>query len=514
MLNPIFSSPLLTETLIFPLLKFMTQPIDLKTLLKSTQVLKIKGPKRNPLISNISLHSQNLQTHGLFLAIKGEHYNGMDFVEQAITAGAEVIVTETLLPHLPNIIQVQVKDIREAAAQIAHTFYQTPGRPLNLIGITGTSGKTTTSLLLQHIYQKALNKNCGLIGSLYYDLGNRILPASRTTPDVVSLNSYLHEMANAQKTEAIIEVSSHAIEQKRTYGLNFDTAVFTNLSLEHLDYHKTMEAYYQAKRQLFFQPHLKYAVINSDDVHGQRLMKELPMTVQAITIGIENPALLQAKDIKTNFEGTQFTLVCGEQHWQVKTKLLGLFNVYNCLAALGICYAHGYDLNKIIPIIGKFTTVPGRLEKVPNKLGLNVFVDYAHKPEALKNVLQTLRPLTKKRLNVVFGCGGDRDRSKRPVMTHIAETYADHAWATSDNPRTESQQQIFEDMRAGLQDKSKIDFITDRSEAIAEALKSCCAGDCLIIAGKGHEQYQEINQHFYPFDDRKIVEDYCRKALL
>lgn len=506
--NPLLTYTTFAKSLTFPLIKFMEKPISLKTLLENVTVKKFVGPKQNPLISHLAVHSSFVQPHSIFFSIPGEHFDGNSFIETAISRGAEVIITEKPLPRLEHILQIQVPDVRKAMSQIAHTFYGAPDKKLRMVGITGTSGKTTTSWLLRHIYKEALNQNTGLLGSLHYDLGQRILPASRTTPDALSLTSYLDEMVQNGEKNAILEVSSHAIEQKRISALTFDTVAFTNLSLEHLDYHKTMENYFQAKRQLFFKKDLKHAVVNLDDPYGQRLLQEAPKAINWVTVGVQKPATLQAKDIHADLKGTSFTLVSPQGEFLVKTSLLGMFNVYNCLVALGICYAQGYDLKAIVPLLEKFPPVPGRLEEVPNHLSVKIFVDYAHKPEALCKVLYTLRALTDNRLYVVFGCGGDRDRTKRPVMTHIAETCSDGAWATSDNPRTEDQEQIFNDMRAGLEQKDKVVFIKDRAEAICEALKHCKSGDCLIIAGKGHEQYQEIGQQFFPFDDRKVVEAY------
>ena len=481
--------------------------------MENVTVKKFIGSNQNPLIRHLAVHSSFVQPHSIFFSIPGEHFDGNSFIETAISRGAEVIITEKPLPRLKNILQIQVPDVRKAMSQIAHTFYEAPDKKLRLVGITGTSGKTTTSWLLRHIYKEALKETSGLLGSLQYDLGQRILPASRTTPDAISLTSYLDEMVQNGEKNAILEVSSHAIEQKRVAALTFDTVAFTNLSLEHLDYHKTMENYFQAKRQLFFNKHLKNAVVNLDDIYGQRLYKEAPKNLNWVTVGIQTPATLQAKDVHTDLKGTSFTLISPKGEYSVKTSLLGLFNVYNCLVALGICYAQGYDLDKIVPLLSQFPPVPGRLEEVPNALGVKVFVDYAHKPEALCKVLYTLRALTDNKLYVVFGCGGDRDRTKRPVMTHIAETCSDRAWATSDNPRTEDQEQIFNDMRSGLSTDDKVVFIKDRTEAIRQALQTCKSGDCLIIAGKGHEQYQEIGQQFFPFDDRKVVEAYNANFL-
>lgn len=506
--NPILTYSTFAKALTFPLIKFMEKPISLKTLLENVTIKKFVGPKQDLLIRHLALHSSFVQPHSIFFSVPGEHFDGNSFIETAISRGAEVIVTEKILPRLENILQIQVPNVREAISQVAHTFYNTPDKKLRLVGITGTSGKTTTSWLLRYIYKEALQENSGVLGSLHYDLGQRILPASRTTPDAISLTSYLDEMVKNGEKNAILEVSSHAIEQKRISALTFDTAAFTNLSLEHLDYHKTIENYFRTKQQLFLNKNLKNAVVNLDDAYGQRLLQEASKTLNWITVGIKTAAMIRAKDIRTNLKGTSFTLVSPDGEYPVTTSLLGLFNVYNCLVAFGICYAQGYNLQNTVPLLSKFPSIPGRLERIRNDLGVDVFVDYAHKPEALEKVLQTLRSITSKKLFVVFGCGGDRDRAKRPVMTHIAETCADAAWATSDNPRTEDQEQIFNDMRAGLKSRNKVVFIKDRTEAIYRALKNCQKGDCLVIAGKGHEQYQEIGQQFFPFDDRKVVEAY------
>lgn len=496
------------NTLTFPLLKFMAKPIDLKTLLKPIQVKKIQGANLNPLISTLALHSQCVQPGSLFFALSGKNHNGMDYVDEAVLRGAQVIVTECLLPHLKNVLQVQVADCREAVSKIANVFYGIPTDKLCLTGITGTSGKTTVTWLLHHIYKFAYEKTVGIIGSLQYDLGKRILPAVRTTPDALSLTSYLDEMVQSNCSHAFIEVSSHGLAQKRVSALEFDTAVFTNLSVEHLDYHETMDAYFESKKQLFLQKNLKNIVINSDDIYGKKLLNALKHASRIITFGCDSIADIRAQNIKLDFKGTCFDCITPQGTFKVKTNLLGKFNVYNCLATLAVCYVQGMDLQQAIHALASFQNVPGRLEEVKTSMNVKIFVDYAHKPEALQNILQTLRTFTKKRLIVVFGCGGNRDRIKRPLMGKCAQAYGDEIWITSDNPRTESQEQIFEDIRCGLKPSNQVHFVTDRAEAIRQALESCTDDDCLVIAGKGHEQYQEIGQQFYPFDDRKVVETY------
>ena len=451
-----------------------------------------------------------VQADSLFFAIPGKHYNGLEFAESAINRGAIAIVCERIIPHMGHIIQVQVKDVEQALSQIANRFYNQPDSKLNLIGITGTSGKTSTSYLLQHILSSGFEERTGLLGTIHYDLGARILPATRTTPDALSTSSYLSEMVQSQLPNAIMEVSSHGIAQKRVAALKFNSAIFTNLSLEHLDFHGDMENYFKTKQSFFFQEGLKNAIVNCDDPYGQRLLSSLPQQLKVVTFGTQSSAILQARNIQIELNGTSFDLVCPQGRWTVKTPLLGLFNVYNCLAALSVCYTQGYDLSKAIEGLKTFRGIPGRLEPIAGVKGFHVFVDYAHKPEALKSVLQTLRPLTRGKLNLVFGCGGDRDRSKRPVMVQIAEKYADAAWATSDNPRCEPQEQIFNDMKAGMAANSHVHFITDRAEAIFQAFSQCAEGDCLIIAGKGHERYQEISHQLFPFDDRTVIETCCQ----
>ena len=500
----------LIQRFTFPLLNSMNPSLDLKTLLRATQVKKRCGHDGNPCITNIALHHRQVRSHGLFFAVSGYENNGLDYADAAISNGAEVIVAETIIPHLPNVIQIQVPDIRIAVAQMVRAFYGFPDKQLRLTGVTGTSGKTTTTWLLQYLYQSGLHEKTGLIGSLHNDLGRRVLPSVRTTPDAITLMSYLNEMVSEDAQNAVIEASSQGIDQKRTYGIYVDTAVFTNLGHDHLDYHNTTEGYYLAKRSLFGNPMLKHAIINIDDPYGRRLLEELPTSVRTVTTSIDSSADLCATDIRWDTNGTQFTLISPQGRATVQTRLLGKFNVYNCLSALGVLHAQGYNLSNVLPALECFSGVPERLEAVGNSKKIDIFIDFAHKPEALENVLQTLRACTQGNLYIVFGCGGDRDRSKRPLMMHIAETYADHVWVTSDNPRSEPQSQIFEDMRDGLTDVAKADFIIDRTKAIHCALKHCKRGDCVLIAGKGAEETQEINGQFLPYNDRKTVEAYFR----
>ncbi|MCQ2955908.1 MAG: UDP-N-acetylmuramoyl-L-alanyl-D-glutamate--2,6-diaminopimelate ligase [Opitutales bacterium] len=503
-----------TEFLTFPHLLHMSDSItNLKTLLNAIEIKKYVGPKKDPMITNISLHSKCVGSNGMFFAIHGHKQSGEDFVLEAIANGAEVIVTETLLPHLDNIIQIQVENVRAAVAQLAAAFYHNPNEKLRTIGVTGTCGKSTTTWIIRHLYEEGIGVKIGLVGQPHIDLGERILPSVHTTPDAISLHHYFKEMVDGGLQNVVLEASSQGLVQQRLLGVQLDTAVFTNLSYEHIDYHHTLEAYYQAKRDLFFSHAIRNAVVNIDDPYGQRLVKELPSTVSVITTGIEQPATLQATDIRLSDTGTTFKLLTPKGGLTVKTQLLGTFNVYNCLSALGALYAQGYDLTKVVNSLKTFTGVPERLSPVKNSMGIKVFIDFAHKSDALLKTLNTLRECTRNKLYVVFGCADTADLSKRHTMTQIAETHADHAWATTDNPRFESQETIFNDMKQEVKDPSKIDFIENRKEAVYAALRQCRPGDCLLIAGKGNEQTISIKDRVIPYNDRKTVESYFEEAL-
>ena len=319
-------APLL-QRFAFPLLNTMAS-VDLKTLLCAVRIKKRCGSDINPDITNIALHHRHIRPHGLFFAVSGYESDGCDYVHAAIANG--------------------------------RAFYGFPDEQLRLVGVTGTSGKTTTTWLLHYLYQAALEEKTGLVGSLHNDLGRRVLPSVHTTPDAITLMSYLSEMVSENVQNAVIETSSQGIDQKRTYGMHFDTAVFTNLGHDHLDYHQTAEAYYLAKRSLFEASALKHAVINIDDAYGQRLLKELPSSVKAVTVGIDQAADLRATDIRWDMNGTCFILLSPQGNATVRTRLLGKFNVYNLLAALGVLYAQGYNLSEVLPALEHFSGVPER----------------------------------------------------------------------------------------------------------------------------------------------------------
>jgi UDP-N-acetylmuramoyl-L-alanyl-D-glutamate--2,6-diaminopimelate ligase len=382
-----------------------------------------------------------------------------------------------------------------------------------MAAVTGTNGKTTTSFLIKHICENA-GLRCGLIGTVRYEIGERVLPATRTTPESLDLQELLGQIANAGCKAAAMEVSSHAVAQGRIRGLEWDVAVFTNLTQDHLDFHGTMENYFAAKAQLFHslaeqkKKRKPVAVINIDDRYGEKLLGEINRKVTVVTYGMGVHADFRASNYRMEFGGTSFQLDARGKSYLVRVPLIGRFNVANSLAALAGANALGLNLREAILSLSKTPQVPGRLQAVPAKRQFQVFVDYAHTPDALANVLKTLRELEPRRLIVVFGCGGDRDRQKRPLMANVVEQAADRAIITSDNPRKEDPEKIIDEVETGFR-SSHYEKIVDRTEAIGRAIDLAEPRDIVLIAGKGHENYQEFADHTVPFDDIQVA----RRAL-
>lgn len=402
-----------------------------------------------------------------------------------------------------------VEDTRRALADLASTFYGSPARKLKMVAITGTNGKTTTSFLLKHVCDKA-GLRSGLIGTVQYEIGERILPAIRTTPEALDLQELLSQMTNAGCRVAVMEVSSHALAQERTRGLEWDAAVFTNLTQDHLDFHGTMARYFAAKATLFErlreQPRKKQptAVLNVDDRYGQKLYDRFHGELATITFGLGLRADFRASNYRTELAGTSYQLDAKGRSYLVRVPLIGRFNVANSLAAIAAANALGINVRDAVLALARSPQIPGRLERVPIKRQFHVFVDYAHSDDALLNVLQTLRELQPHRLILVFGCGGDRDREKRPLMGRVADQWADYAIITSDNPRKEDPEAIIAEVAKGFRG-DRYETITDRAEAIARAVAMAQARDVVLIAGKGHEKYQEFADHTIPFDDIQVA---------
>ena len=459
-------------------------------------------------INALSYDSRKVKPGTAFFALRGTKVDGHDFINTAIENGASAIIAETAPPTECTKPWVHIGNTRKALSLMAATFYDYPGRALNIAGVTGTNGKTTTTFLIRHLANAVLAR-CGMIGTVSYDLGDGIPhPATHTTPESLEVQQHLNAMRNNGCRAAAMEVSSHALDQDRVHGLPVKSAVFTNLTQDHLDYHETMERYFDAKTTLFEMAAAtarSTLVINTDDLYGKRLAKQFENTGRVLSYGFNATANLRAENVRYDLTGTMFELTVGERKLLVRTPLIGDFNVYNALAALGAVKGLGLNLREAITNLRNAPQVPGRMERVADDVQkFSVFVDYAHTPDALENALKTLKLLRPRRIITVFGCGGDRDRSKRPLMARAVQDGSDVCLITSDNPRFENPAQIIADAVKGFTRKSYVE-IPDRFEAIRSAIRNARPGDVVLIAGKGHENYQDINGVKYPFDDARVA---------
>lgn len=492
--------------------------MQLKELLKDIKVIDLYGSLDTE-VSDITCYTGDVRKGGCFVAITGNLVDGHDYVHKAIENGARVIVGSKSIEHPEGVANVIVEDPREALALMSARLFGEPSRSLKLVGITGTNGKTTIAYLLEAIW-KACGKNPGVVGTINYRYGSVLENPKHTTPESYELQSLFRDMLNAGIDSVAMEVSSHSLDQDRVLGCNFDGAVFTNLTQDHLDYHLNMERYKSAKAQLF-KRHLPasskkkvWAVINKDDPAGDDLAKELPYTVYRYSVRSKTDVYLD--DASYSLKGTDLKVKVGGEPVAIKSNLIGRHNVSNILAAVAAAHAMRVPLPKIKDGIQAVKRVPGRLEPVPNSKGLNVLIDYAHTPDALKNVTTALKELKPARLITVFGCGGDRDRTKRPLMGYETALKSDVVIITSDNPRSENPRKIIEEIIAGVKkgglEESKNGgpgYIVEenRREAIAKAIKLSGPRDLVLIAGKGHEDYQIIGEEKLPFDDLKVAEE-------
>lgn len=474
--------------------------------IRDGEFLTSKGDLDRP-ISGLAMDSRRVMPGNLFFALPGRRADGNSFIDEAIQRGAVAIVGEKIPSGTAaRVTYIQVADARRTLALVSQRYFNFPDRSLDLIGVTGTNGKTTVTSILKHLLATPAQR-VGLIGTVNYDLGARIVPSYRTTPESLDLYGMLGQMRDAGCRQAVMEVSSHGIDQHRVLGMQFGVAVFTNLTRDHLDYHASMEAYFQVKTRLFSQPAPRAAVVNLDDAYGRQLAAAVPATTKLITFGEAADATIRAEHVRLEFKRTLLRLVWPEGSMEIESPFIGRYNVSNLLAAFAACYALGRDLSVVAARLKSLAGVPGRMERIEEGQPYNVLVDYAHTDDALHNALGMLRAITPGRLFVVFGCGGNRDRSKRPLMTAAVQQFADFAWGTADNPRGEALGQIFSDMRAGATHGDRITFVEDRRRAISLALDAAREGDCLLIAGKGHETYQELADTVVPFDDRQVVRE-------
>jgi UDP-N-acetylmuramoyl-L-alanyl-D-glutamate--2,6-diaminopimelate ligase len=452
-------------------------------------------------ITGVTHDSRKAGPGTLFVAIKGLTADGNQYVEAARKKGASAIASE--LPPQPGTPWLQVQDARRALALLSAEVLGQPARALRLVGVTGTNGKTTTTYLIDAAL-RAAGHTVGLLGTVQYRIGDRLTDATRTTPEASDLQALFREMVDAGCTHAVLEVSS------------FDVAVFTNLTRDHLDFHGDMDSYFQAKRKLFADL-VKTdgrSVVNAADDRAGELVTASRAPVW--TYGIDAPADFRAEDIQLGLEGTRFRVVGPTGEHIVESGLVGRFNVENLLAAFGAAMGLGLAPETVVKGLASVTGVPGRLERVPGAPGFTVVVDYAHTDDALKNLLETVRELGPSRVITVFGCGGDRDRTKRPLMGAVASRLSDVVIVTSDNPRSEPPEAILEEIQRGMNGGRKAErhAIVDRREAIARALEMARPGDAVVIAGKGHETYQVLRDRTIPFDDRQVARDILSRLAL
>lgn len=455
--------------------------------------------------------SRRIQPGFLFFAFPGARADGRAFAQAAMDKGALAVVSELERPEGVAAPWIQVEHGRKALALASRNFYGKPDERLGLTGITGTNGKTTTSFLIDAILRHA-GKTTALVGTIEYRLGGQVRAAVNTTPESLDLYRLFHELEKLGGTHATMEVSSHALALGRVYGIAFHTAVFTNLTRDHLDFHQTMEEYFAAKRLLFLPegaPPPRYAVINHDDNHGRAITAA--SGTQPIRYGFSAGADLRALDLEMRFEGLRFTVQYQDEKVRLSSPLVGKINAYNILAACGAALSYGFDWKMISQAIAECHRVPGRFENVEAGQPFLVVVDYAHTDDALRNVIAIARELTPKRVITLFGCGGDRDRAKRPLMGMAAGEASDFVVLTSDNPRSEDPLDIINDALVGLRRFDTPHIIEpDRKKAIQAALKEAKAGDIVILAGKGHEPYQVLKDRTIDFDDREVARELLR----
>ena len=459
-------------------------------------------------VTGLTLDSRSVRPGDAFVALQGSAQHGITFAPAALAQGASVILAEGPVPAVSSASTIWIERLRDQVGEIAARFFERPSVALHMIGVTGTNGKTSTVQLLAAALE-ALGARAATIGTLGAGLVGAVEGGERTTPDAISVQALLARFRDAGATHTAMEVSSHALEQGRVNAIDFEVAVFTNLTRDHLDYHGTMEAYGAAKAKLFVWPGLRAGVINIDDAFGRDLVANLPQGVQCLRYALDADAEIRATDVRTSDDGLRFVLATPWGNGEVASSLLGRFNVYNLLAVTGCLGALGYDFIQIQNALAQLTPVAGRMHRLGGGAVPLVVIDYAHTPDALEQALTSLRAHTHGRLICVFGCGGERDAGKRPQMGAIAERLADSIIITDDNPRGENGDAIVAQIVAGLADAQRAQVQRDRAAAIAQALREARAGDVVLIAGKGHEPYQEIGGRKFPFNDL----DVARRAL-
>ncbi len=480
--------------------------MKLKEIIRDLTILSITADPETE-ITGISYDSRVTEPGDLFAAWKGFTADGHRFIPAAVERGARCVLCET--PPTDGTPYVQVADSRFALALASRNFFGDPAGEMKVVGFTGTSGKTSSTLLLKHVLEETLGAKVGLIGTNGNMIGDELLHTEHTTPESYELHKLFRRMADAGCTHVVMEVSSHSLALERVAGITFDVALFTNLSQDHLDLHGTMDEYAAAKKKIFSQ--CRVGCINLDDERAAFMAEGADCPILTYSAQ-RNDADLTAKDIRLTASGVRFAAVCGEELALAKLAIPGLFSVYNALSVLAAGHCLGLSLNDCAAALASAPGVKGRMETVPTDGDYSVIIDYSHKPDALEKALKTLRPVTRGRLVVLFGCGGDRDRAKRPIMGAIAAENSDVCIVTSDNPRTEEPEEIIREILAGIdRRKNTVKVICDRAEAIRWAIDNARGGDVILLAGKGHEDYQVIGHEKRHMDEREIVAD-CLKT--
>jgi UDP-N-acetylmuramoyl-L-alanyl-D-glutamate--2,6-diaminopimelate ligase len=488
--------------------------MKVKELIEETEIVSIIGSDELR-VSGISYDSRKVEPGHLFVAMQGEKVDGHDFIEDAVKKGAIAIVHEKELADngrfLPFASLIRVKDSRKSLACAANIYYHSPSRAMTVIGITGTNGKTTTTYILKSILE-AWGKKVGLIGTIQYMISDAVYPATHTTPESLEFQALLHDMLAAGCSHVVAEISSHALSQKRIDNTIFKAGVFTNLTRDHLDFHNTMDNYFLSKKRFFTDLLDKNAmsIINHDDSWGRRLVESV--VTGTYTYGLEAGADIMASEMNNSFDGLRFRLSFRGRVYDIVSPLVGLPNVYNILSAAGAAASVGVPWEVILEGIRTSPAIRGRFEKIDVGQKFLAIVDYAHTEDALERLIYTARSLTKGKIITVFGCGGERDRGKRPRMGAIATRLSDFVIITSDNPRSERPEDIIKEVEAGAARRNYL-VEADRKEAIKRAVLMAEANDVVLVAGKGHESCQEIGGKRFPFNDREVIEESIRHLI-
>ena len=457
-------------------------------------------------ISGLSCDSRSVKKGYLFIAVSGNDHDGHNFIKQAVKKGASSVILERDVEIKQDVVKIIVPNTRSLVSKLASRFYMYPSSRVKVVGITGTNGKTTSSYLIEAILSKK-GITSGLIGTIDYHFQDKIISAKNTTPGAIDLQFFLNKMVSNKIDCLVLEVSSHALDQHRVDHIDFDIGLFTNLTQEHLDYHQTMERYFEAKANLFDLLSVNAsAVINIDDPRGKELVSRTKANV--LSYAIDNQADIRAEIKQMSLGGTIFKLESPRGKIDIETGLIGTFNAYNLLGAIGVALAMGIDLRTIKSAIAEFKVVPGRLEAIETSRPIKVFVDYAHTDNALESLLSTLRKFAPARIITVFGCGGERDKSKRPLMGRLAQTFSDYTILTSDNSRRENPAEIIDQIESGMNTaEANYELEMDRYQAIKKAIAWARDNDIVVIAGKGHEAYQAVNGERISFDDRQVTRE-------